>query len=103
MGRQTDNRWAGMQTDRQQMGGRQAGNINKKMRNSYKILVLKSQKGTDDLEHLGIDRRTILKSVLEKQDFLEVNIIQLAQDSDNWQGCSNTLVNLPVPYMSGYI
>jgi len=48
------------------MGGRQAGNMNKKMRNSYKILVLKSEKGTDDLEHLGIDRRTILKSVLEK-------------------------------------
>jgi hypothetical protein len=56
MGRQTDNRWA----------DRQAGNMNKKMRNSYKILVLKSEKGIDDLEHLGIDRRTILKSVLEK-------------------------------------
>ena len=34
--------------------------MNKKMRNSYRILVLKSEKGTDDLGHLGIDRRTIL-------------------------------------------
>jgi hypothetical protein len=39
------------------MGGRQAGNMNKKIRNSYKILVLKSEKGTDDVGHLGIDRR----------------------------------------------
>jgi len=77
--------------------------MNKKIRNSYKILVSKSEKWTDDLGHLGVDRRTVLKSVLEKWDFLEVNSIQMAQDSDNWHGCSNTLVTLPVPYMSGYI
>jgi hypothetical protein len=48
------------------MDSRQTGNMNKKMTNSYKILVLKSEKGTDDLGHLGIDRRTALKSVVEK-------------------------------------
>jgi hypothetical protein len=50
-------------------------------------------KNGDLLEELGVDRRIILKLILEK---LSVDLVRLVQDTVQWRALVNTVMNLRV-------
>ena len=49
--------------------------------------------GRDHLEDLGIDGRTVLKSIL-KTGCNDVDSIELAQNMDEWRAVVNSVMNL---------
>jgi hypothetical protein len=65
-------------------------------RGAYRLLVEKL-KGKRTLERRGIDVRTILQSILKKQN-RAMDWIDLALDRDRWRVLVNTLINFRVLY-----
>jgi hypothetical protein len=50
-------------------------------------------KGRDHLENLGVNGRMILKRILKKTVWYDVDWIDLAQDKDNWWTLVNAVMN----------
>jgi hypothetical protein len=76
---------------------RRAGHVARmgERRGAYRALV-GNLREEDQLEILGVDRRTILKWVFERLDG-GMGWINLAQVRNTWRALVNTVVNLRVP------
>jgi hypothetical protein len=70
------------------------------MRNAYKVW-LKSLKGRDHLEDLGVDGKVVLKLIIMDIGLEDLHWIHLAQDKDKRIALVNTVISLRVSYSAG--
>jgi hypothetical protein len=69
------------------------GSVTRKVKITYRNLLVKVE-GRDNLVDAGVDRRIILKSIVDKKG---VNQMKLPQYKVQWQTIVNTWLNLGVP------